>query len=180
MWSIRHKDVNTYIYQKVLEYIGGHKRLKNINTVYIMRLIPSKVYKIFPLAHKWSILAKHGACWPYHNEQRCFPNAERVGPWFVAPQLHEATSMAGDPRSRPWELHKWAQWGFSPPISKLPHPLRLEVPLLLLLVQWLLLVFPVVEDDVWSSRSLSDALIPHLYITYIVVRYSSTHKKWYI
>jgi hypothetical protein len=41
-----------------------------------------------------------------------------------------------------------------------------------------LLVLPLVEDAAWSSRSLLDALVPHLYINrYIVVRYSDSHKN---
>jgi hypothetical protein len=54
-----------------------------------------------PSAHKKSSLAKGEACWPFHSEQRRWPNAERAGPRSMVPQQCEFASMVGDARSSP-------------------------------------------------------------------------------
>jgi hypothetical protein len=53
-------------------------------------LCPQKIHiQKVPLAHQWFILPKHGAYWPYHNVQWCWPNVGIARPMFEAPLLHE-------------------------------------------------------------------------------------------
>jgi hypothetical protein len=144
----------------------GVNASKNTYPVYITGLMPSKIYKRVPSARKWSILAKHGACWPCHSEQRCFPNAEELdpGPWhpnYV--RLH-----------RWWEILDLGHGNCTSERGEvLLHPSQNSLSL----SGWrspccccwsdgyCWLVLPLVEDVAWSSRSLLDALVPHLYIT---------------
>jgi hypothetical protein len=65
-----------------------------------------KTIQRVPSACNWSTLAKHGAYWPCHSEQRLFPNTERARPRSMAPQLRGVALMVRDPRSQPWGLHK--------------------------------------------------------------------------
>jgi hypothetical protein len=48
-----------------------------------------KNIQVVPSARKKSNLTKDGACEPYYNGQRRFPNAKKSGPTSVVPPLHE-------------------------------------------------------------------------------------------
>jgi hypothetical protein len=88
-----------YIYIKTCqEYIGGCEHLKNNVQCTSLGLFPQKIHvQKVPSAHQKSILSKHRAYFPYHDEQQCCSNVEKIGPMSVAPPLHEVAWKVGDP-----------------------------------------------------------------------------------
>jgi hypothetical protein len=80
--------------------MGGRKHLNNMYSQIHGAYALKNIQKVLS-THKYSSLAKGGACWPFYSEQQHSPNIERVGPRSVAPQLREVASTVGDPRSLP-------------------------------------------------------------------------------
>jgi hypothetical protein len=126
--------------------------------------MPSKnTCTMVPSAHLKSSLSKLGAYWPCHNEQWCWLNARKDGPKSVAPPLHEVAWRVGDPRSRTMGTVRVSAVRLcSTHLKTLSASLAGGPPVAV--GRRLLLVPPLVEDVVESSRSLSGALVPHLYI----------------
>jgi hypothetical protein len=79
----------------------GTSASKNVCLVNICGAYALKNIQKVPSARKKSSLTKGGVYWPYHNEQRHWPNVEKVGPRSVVPRQHDFAWIVGDPRSLP-------------------------------------------------------------------------------